>query len=65
MAFVFGSGAFEKLRDYNFDYLGWEIASVNLSWIIGDFAPAFMLITLVIVGLFATITERHREEARR
>jgi hypothetical protein len=65
MAFVFGSAAFEKLRDYNFDYEGWEIRSVTVSWIVADFAPAIMLIALVIIGLYAAITERHRDEARR
>jgi len=63
MAFVFGVDAFDKLRDYNFDYAGWEIAPVTSSWIVGEFAPALVLILLVIIGLYATITERHREAA--
>jgi len=62
MAFVFGTGAFEKLRDYNFDYAGWEIEPLTLSWIVSDFSPALVLIVLVIIGLYATITERHRAE---
>ena len=62
MAFVFGIGAFEQLRDYNFDYAGWEIEPVTFSWVVGDFAPALVLIALVIIGLYATITERHRVE---
>jgi len=50
------------LRDYNFDYAGWEIEPVTFSWVVGDFAPALVLIALVIIGLYATITERHRVE---
>jgi hypothetical protein len=63
MAFVFGSGSFEKLRDYNFDYAGWEIKPLTVSWLVGDFAPALVLIVLVVIGLYATITERHRNES--
>jgi len=62
MAFVFGFSSFEELRDYNFDYAGWEIEPVTVSWIIGDFAPALVLILLVVIGLYTTITERHRRE---
>jgi hypothetical protein len=62
MAFTFGVGSFEALRDYNFDYAGWEVQPVTLSWLIGDFAPALVLILLVTIGLYATITERHRVE---
>jgi hypothetical protein len=62
MAFVFGVGSFEELRDYNFDYEGWEVEPFTASWFLGDFAPALVLIVLVIVGLYATITERHRCE---
>jgi len=60
MAFVFGIGAFEELRDYNFDYAGWEVLPISLNWVVGDFAPAVVLILLVTVGLYATMTERHR-----
>jgi hypothetical protein len=63
MAFVFGSGSFEKLRDYNFDYAGWEIKPLTVGWLVGDFAPALVLIVLVVIGLYATITERHRNES--
>jgi hypothetical protein len=60
MAFTFGAASFEALRDYNFDYIGWGIKPVTLGWLIGDFAPGLVLIILVIVGLYATITERHK-----
>lgn len=60
MAFTFGAGSFEALRDYNFDYVGWEIEPFTLGWFLGDFAPAVVLILLVTIGLYATITERHR-----
>lgn len=62
MAFVFGAGSFEALRDYNYDYAGWEVEPVTLAWLIGDFAPALVLILLVTIGLYSTITERHRSE---
>lgn len=62
MAFVFGFSSFEELRDYKFDYAGWEIEPVTVSWLIGDFAPALVLIVLVVIGLYTTITERHRRE---
>jgi hypothetical protein len=54
------AGSFEALRDYNFDYVGWEIEPFTLGWFLGDFAPALVLILLVTIGLYATITERHR-----
>lgn len=60
MAFVFGIGSFEELRDYNFDYAGWEIEPFTVAWLLGDFAPALVLILLVVIGLYSTITERHR-----
>lgn len=60
MAFTFGIGSFEELRDYKFDYVGWEIEPFTMSWFIGDFAPALVLILLATIGLYATITERHR-----
>lgn len=62
MAFTFGTGSFEALRDYNYGYAGWEVEPVTASWLIGDFAPSLVLILLVTVGLYATITERHRVE---
>jgi len=63
MAFVFGAGSFEKLRDYNFDYAGWEIKPLTIGWLVGDFAPALVLIALVVIGLYATMTERHRDQS--
>lgn len=60
MAFTFGSQSFEALKDYNFDYAGWEIRAPSLQWFVGDFGPALVLIALVIIGLYATITERHK-----
>ena len=63
MAFVFGTGSFEKLRDYNFDYAGWEIKPLTIGWLVGDFAPALVLIALVVIGLYATMTERHRDQS--
>ena len=63
MAFAFGSGSFDKLRDYNFDYEGWEVKPFTLNWFLGDFSPALVLIALVTIGLYATITERHKKEA--
>ena len=64
MAFTFGIGSFEELRDYKFDYVGWEIEPFTMSWLIGDFAPALVLILLATIGLYATITERHRTETK-
>ena len=60
MAFTFGAGSFEALRDYNFDYVGWEVMPFTLEWFLEGFAPALVLILLVTIGLYATITERHR-----
>lgn len=60
MAFTFGSQSFEALKNYNFDYAGWDVKPISAQWIIGDFAPALVLIALVIIGLYATITERHK-----
>lgn len=62
MAFVFGVGSFEELRDYNFGYAGWDVAPITLAWFLGDFAPALVLILLVVIGLYSTITERHRSD---
>ena len=62
MAFVFGAGSFDELRDYNYDYAGWEVEPFTLAWLVGDFAPALVLILLVAIGLYSTITERHRSE---
>jgi hypothetical protein len=61
MAFVFGVGSFEELRNYKFDYAGWDVAPISLNWFIGDFSPALVLILLAALGLYAMITERHRE----
>lgn len=61
MAFAFGAQSFEALKDYNFDYAGWEIRPVSVAWLVGDFAPGLVLIVLVVIGLYATITERHKE----
>lgn len=61
MAFVFGASSFEKLRAYKFDYAGWDVEPVSVNWLLGDFAPAVVLILLAAIGLYATITERHRE----
>jgi hypothetical protein len=61
MAFVFGVGSFEKLRNYKFDYAGWDVDPISLNWFIGDFSPALVLILLAALGLYAMITERHRE----
>jgi hypothetical protein len=60
MAFTFGSQSFEALKNYNFDYAGWDVRPISAQWLIGDFAPALVLIVLVIIGLYATITERHK-----
>lgn len=65
MAFVFGAGSFEELRDYNFDYAGWDVKTLTLGWLLGDFAPALVLILLAGLGLYATITERHRQPTSR
>jgi amino acid transporter len=61
MAFVFGAQSFEQLRDYKFDYAGWDVKPFTFNWFLGDFSPALVLILLVAIGLYATITERHRE----
>jgi hypothetical protein len=63
MAFVFGAASFEQLRDYNFDYAGWEVEPITVAWIVGDFGPAMVLILLVVIGLYSTITERHRSNS--
>jgi len=60
MAFTFGAASFEALRDYDFEYAGWEVKPFTLGWFLGDFAPGLALILLVTIGLYATITERHR-----
>lgn len=62
MAFVFGTSSFEKLKSYNFDYAGWEIAPISFNWILGDFTPSLALILLAVLGVYAIITERHRDE---
>ena len=60
MAFTFGVASFEQLRDYNYEYAGWEVKPFSFDWLLGDFSPALALMVLVVVGLYATITERHR-----
>lgn len=60
MAFTLGAQAIEELRDYNFDFAGWSVKDVSLEWFLSDFSPALVLIVLVSIGLYATITERHK-----
>jgi hypothetical protein len=60
MAFTFGAQAFEELRDYNFDYAGWTVRPFSFEWFLSDFSPGLVLILLVTIGLYATITERHK-----
>ena len=62
MAFVFGTNSFEKLKSYNFDYEGWSVSPVSLNWILADFLPSLALILLVVLGTYAIIMERHRDE---
>lgn len=64
MAFAFGFASFDELRDYKFDYAGWDIEPFTLAWFVGDFSPALVLILLVVIGLYSTITERHRTESK-
>ena len=66
MSFTMGSSAIENLREWpewvdgqtdNYPTLN----APTLSWVIEDFAPAVVLLLLAVVGVYVTITERHRK----
>ncbi|MBP7835741.1 MAG: hypothetical protein KAZ95_02950 [Rhodoluna sp.] len=70
MAFTFGAEAISKLQSWSQPPVNCEgvecnsVASVsNLSWtwLIQEFAPAKVLLAIAVVGIYVTITERHRE----
>jgi hypothetical protein len=66
MAFIFGSEAINKLQ-------GWEAVSAtngqtypnitapDIKWYLEDLAPAKVLLLLAVVGVYLSITERHRK----
>lgn len=67
MSFAMGSGAIENLREWpewvegqteqNYPTLN----QPTLGWLFEDFAPALVLLLLAVVGVYLTITERHRK----
>jgi hypothetical protein len=66
MAFIFGSEAINKLQ-------GWQavssingqsyptIAAPDIKWYLEDLAPAKVLLLLAVIGVYLSITERHRK----
>ena len=66
LAFGNGIGAIEKLRNYgvNFDgtngSISYEIAPLDINWLLRDLTPALLLILIATVGVYLAITERHR-----
>lgn len=65
MSFAMGFGAVEKLREWPVWVDGEEnLPTINpptLDWMIRDFAPAKILLLLAVVGVYLSITERHRK----
>jgi heme/copper-type cytochrome/quinol oxidase subunit 2 len=65
MSFAMGFGAIEKLRVWPVWVDGQEnaptINAPSLDWMIRDFAPAKILLLLAVVGVYLSITERHRK----
>jgi MFS family permease len=68
MSFAMGATAIEKLRVYPAWVDGMDIqpsptiSMPTLSWVLQDFAPAVVLLLLAAVGIYLSITERHRKE---
>ena len=67
MSFTMGSGAIENLREWPEWVEGTEnyptLNPPTLGWFFEDFAPAVVLLLLAVVGVYLTITERHRKAA--
>lgn len=65
MSFAMGFAAIEKLRVWPVWVEGEDnsptINAPTLDWIIRDFAPAKILLLLAAVGVYLSITERHRK----
>lgn len=70
MAFGFGSTAISKLQNWGEVPANCEGVECNpittvdaptLKWLFEELAPAKVLLALAVVGIYVTITERHRE----
>ncbi|MEY4492138.1 MAG: hypothetical protein RL085_549 [Actinomycetota bacterium] len=65
MAFAMGFGAIENLREWPDWIDGQEnlptINAPTIDWMIRDFAPALILLLLAVIGVYVSITERHRK----
>lgn len=67
MSFTMGSGAIEKLREWPVWVEGQTeqqyptLNAPTLEWFAQDFAPAVILLLLAAIGIYLSITERHRK----
>jgi cytochrome bd-type quinol oxidase subunit 2 len=67
MSFTMGSGAIEKLREWPVWVEGQTeqqyptLNAPTLDWFAQDFAPAVILLLLAAIGIYLSITERHRK----
>lgn len=66
MAFAMGSAAIYKLQIWPEWYEGMvdnspSIATPSLQWWLQDLAPAKVLLLLAVIGVYVSITERHRK----
>lgn len=72
MSFGFGAAAIDKLRvwpeyqdpkpgeDFYYQQM-WEIAPFSLTWFIEEMVPALVLLVLVVLGTYFSITERNKQ----
>lgn len=69
MSFTMGSTAINELQVWpqwvegQTEQLMPTISMPTLMWWVQDFAPAFVLLLLAVVGVYLSITERHRKQA--
>jgi hypothetical protein len=70
MAFTFGAEAISKLQSWSQPPVNCEgvecnsvvsISNLSWTWLIQEFAPAKVLLAIAVIGMYVTITERHRE----
>ncbi len=74
MAFSFGAEAISKLQTWSQPPLNCEgiecnsvasISNLTWTWLIQELAPAKVLLALAVIGIYVTITERHRDPANK
>ena len=66
MSFIMGQQAIQKLQSWNEWQEGdtmstFTLITPDLNWYIRDLAPAKILLLLAVVGVYLSITERHRK----